>query len=233
MKEDDNQTQTISRRASAAFLPDISAEFTGPASPGVLAVPHLLVVDDDPVVRQQLELFYRQIGYGVTAVASAEEALEQFGTDAIDLVITDIKLPGMDGRKLICWVREHHPDIPMIAISGYSDIQMAVNVLKLGASDLIVKPFNLPAVQEATRAVLEKNQVYLDVRHLRRSLKNRSVFGGMLSKTAEMHRVFEIIRVVGPTDMTVLVQGETGTGKELVERNSLSKRTAQGVVCDN
>ena len=216
MKDDDNQTQTLSRRATAAFSPDTSAEFAGPASPGVLAVPHLLVVDDDPVVRQQLELFYRQIGYGVTAVASAEEALEQFGTDAIDLVITDIKLPGMDGRKLISWVREHYPDIPMIAITGYSDIQMAVNVLKVGASDLIVKPFNLPAVQEATRAVLEKNQVYLDVRHLRRSLKNRSVFSGMLSKTAEMHRVFEIIRVVGPTDMTVLVQGETGTGKELV-----------------
>ena len=219
MKTTEVKTDKLVRGAgalSAALLPVRTEEFIGPIAPGGLALPNLLIVDDDPLVRQQLELFYRQVGYAVIAVASAEEALEQFGADAIDLVITDIKLPGMDGRQLICWVREHFPDIPIIAITGYSDIQTAVNVLKLGASDLIVKPFNLAAVQEATRVVLEKNQVYLDVRHLRRALKNRSVFSGMLSKTAEMHRVFEIIRVVGPTDMTVLVQGETGTGKELV-----------------
>ena len=216
MRTNDYKPQVVLHRDRPSALPDSGEDFTGPIAPASLPVPNLLIVDDDPLVRQQLELFYRQIGYGVIAVASAEEALEQFGADAIDLVITDIKLPGMDGRQLICWVREHFPDIPMIAITGYSDIQTAVNVLKLGASDLIVKPFNLVAVQEATRVVLEKNQVYLDVRHLRRTLRNRSVFGGMLSKTAEMHRVFEIIRVVAPTDMTVLVQGETGTGKELV-----------------
>jgi len=176
----------------------------------------LLVVDDDAIVRQQLELFYSQSGYEVTVAASAEKALEHFGADAVDLLVTDIKLPGMDGSQLISKVHGMFPDVPIIAITGYSDIQTAVNVLKLGASDLIVKPFNLAAVLEATRVVLERNQVYLDIRQLRRALENGSVFSGMLSKTAEMHRVFEIIRVVGPTDMTVLVQGETGTGKELV-----------------
>jgi DNA-binding NtrC family response regulator len=176
----------------------------------------LLVVDDDPIVREQLQLFYTQSGYEVIVVGSAENALEHFGADAVDLLITDLKLPGMDGSELVSKVHATYPDVPIIAITGYSDIQTAVNVLKLGASDLIVKPFNLAAVLEATRVVLERNQVYLDIRQLRRSLENGSVFSGMLSKTAEMHRVFEIIRVVGPTDMTVLVQGETGTGKELV-----------------
>jgi DNA-binding NtrC family response regulator len=181
-----------------------------------LPVPKLLVVDDDPIVRQQLERLYTQNGYSVAAAASAEEAIRRLGNEDIDFVITDIKLPGMDGTELIAHVHQNFPDIPVIAITGYSDIQLAVNVLKQGASDFVVKPFDLGAVQESTRAALEKSKVYLEIRHLRRWLKNCSVFGGMLSKTPEMHRVFEIIRKVSPTDMTVLVQGETGTGKELV-----------------
>jgi DNA-binding NtrC family response regulator len=181
-----------------------------------LPVPNLLIVDDDPTVRQQLERLYTQSGYSVVAVSSAEEGISRFAEEDIDLAITDIKLPGMDGVQLISYIHENFPDVPVIAITGCSDIQTAVNVLKLGASDFVVKPFDLGAVQESTRAALEKSNVYMEIRHLRRWLKDGSIFGGMLSKTPEMHRVFEIIRMVAPTDMTVLVQGETGTGKELV-----------------
>jgi DNA-binding NtrC family response regulator len=152
----------------------------------------------------------------VVAVGSAEEGMRRLEEEDIDFAITDIKLPGMDGVQLISYIHQNFPDVPVIAITGYSDIQTAVNVLKLGASDFVVKPFDLGAVQESTRAALEKSHVYMEIRHLRRLLKDRSIFGGMLSKTPEMHRVFEIIRMVAPTDMTVLVQGETGTGKELV-----------------
>jgi DNA-binding NtrC family response regulator len=176
----------------------------------------ILVVDDDPRVRQQLERLYTQSGYSVVAVSSAEEAVARLAEEDIDFAITDIKLPGMDGVQLISYMHQNFPDVPVIAITGYSDIQTAVNVLKLGASDFVVKPFDLGAVQESTRVALEKSNVYMEIRHLRRWLKDRSIFGGMLSKTPEMHRVFEIIRMVAPTDMTVLVQGETGTGKELV-----------------
>ena len=182
-----------------------------------LPIPNLLIVDDDATVRQQLERLYTQKkGYSVVAVSSAEEGISRFAEEDIDLAITDIKLPGMDGVQFISYIHENFPDVPVIAITGYSDIQTAVNLLKLGASDLVVKPFDLGAVQESTRAALEKSNVYMEIRHLRRWLKDGSIFGGMLSKTPEMHRVFEIIRMVAPTDMTVLVQGETGTGKELV-----------------
>ena len=181
-----------------------------------LPIPTLLVVDDDPTVRQQLERLYTQSGYSVVAVSSAEEGISRVAEEDIDLAITDIKLPGMDGVQFISYIHENFPDVPVIAITGYSDIETAVNVLKLGASDFMVKPFDLGTVQESTRAALEKSNVYMEIRHLRRWLKDGSVFGGMLSKTPEMHRVFEIIRMVAPTDMTVLVQGETGTGKELV-----------------
>ena len=189
----------------------------GPFKKGMdLRTPNLLVVDDDATVRQQLERLYTQRGYSVVTVSSAEEGIARLAEEDIDFAITDIKLPGMDGVQLISYIHQNLPDVPVIAITGYSDIQTAVNVLKLGASDFVVKPFDLGAVQESTRVALEKSNVYMEIRHLRRWLKDRSIFGGMLSKTPEMHRVFEVIRMVGPTDMTVLVQGETGTGKELV-----------------
>jgi DNA-binding NtrC family response regulator len=140
----------------------------------------------------------------------------QLNEGNIDFVITDIKLPGLSGIDLIAHMQENFPDVPVIAITGFKDIDTAVNVLKHGAADFVVKPFDLGAVQESTRVALEKTRVYMEIRHLRRGLKNGSEFGGMLSKTAEMHRMFEIIRMVAPTEMTVSIEGETGTGKELV-----------------
>ena len=176
----------------------------------------LLVVDDDATIRQQLERLYCQSGYSVVVVRSAEEAIQRLQEGDIDFTITDIRLPGMDGVELISYIHNNFPDVPVIAITGHSDVQTAVKVLKLGASDFVVKPFDLGTVQRSTRAALEKSNVYMEIRHLRRWLKDRSIFGGMLSRTREMHQVFEIIHRVAPTDMTVLVQGETGTGKELV-----------------
>ncbi len=180
--------------------------------------PHILVVDDDEVIRLQLERLYTQSGYTAEVASSAEEALERLKTENIDLVITDIWLTGMSGINLTKRVQETYPDVPVIVITGHAEIDNAVEVLKLGASDYIVKPFSAAAIQESTQVVLEKAQVFTEIRHLRRSLKDRSEFGGMLSKTPEMHKVFEIIRMVAATDMTALVEGETGTGKELVAR---------------
>ena len=179
-------------------------------------IPNVLVVDDDATIRSQLVRLYSHSGYTVVPVSSAEEALTQLAKGNIDFVITDIKLPGLSGIDLIANMQENFPDVPVIAITGFKDIDTAVNVLKHGAADFVVKPFDLGTVQESTRVALEKTRVYMEIRHLRRGLKNGSEFGGMLSKTAEMHRMFEIIRMVAPTEMTVSIEGETGTGKELV-----------------
>jgi DNA-binding NtrC family response regulator len=199
-----------------------SAKAPAGNSPGQLSsaisslIPNVLVVDDDPTIRSQLLRLYSHSGYTVVPVSSAEDALTQLAEGNIDFVITDIKLPGLSGIDLIAHMQENFPDVPVIAITGFKDIDTAVNVLKHGAADFVVKPFDLGAVQESTRAALEKTRVYMEIRHLRRGLKNGSEFGGMLSKTAEMHRMFEIIRMVAPTEMTVSIEGETGTGKELV-----------------
>jgi len=177
---------------------------------------NVLVVDDDPTIHGQLLRLYTHDGYKVVPVSSSEEALAQLAEGTIDLVVTDIKLPGLSGVDLVASMQENFPDIPVIAITGYSDIDTAINVLKHGAADFIVKPFELAALQESTRAALEKTRVYREIRHLRHGLNNGAEFGGMLSKTREMHRLFEIIWMVAPTEMTVAIEGETGTGKELV-----------------
>jgi two-component system response regulator HydG len=159
---------------------------------------------------------YRHGGYTVEIATSAEQALERLERRDIDLVVTDIRLPGMSGVELTMRIQEFYSDVPVIGITGYADIENAVELLKRGASDYIAKPFSVATIQESTQAILEKRRVFTEIRHLRRSLKAGCEFGGMLSKTPEMHRVFEIIRMVSSTDMTVLVEGETGTGKELV-----------------
>jgi two-component system response regulator AtoC len=178
--------------------------------------PHILVIDDEVLLSQQLERLFLQRGFEVDCVHNAEDALTRLESGNIDLIVTDIFLPGQSGVELTRIAREAYPDVPIIVMTGFAEIGSAVEVLKLGASDYIVKPFSAAAIQESVENVLAKARVFVEIRHLRQNLKDRCEFGGMLSRTPEMHRVFEIIRMVSTTDMTVVVEGETGTGKELV-----------------
>lgn len=178
--------------------------------------PNILVIDDEPAVRSQLSRLFEQSGYCVETAGSAENALKQLAQGGVDFVITDIKLPAMSGTELIATMQENYPDVPVIAITGYLDIEAAVKVLKCGAVDFVVKPFDLMAVRDATITALERSRVYMEIRHLRRALKNGGEFGNMLSKTPEMHRLFETIRMVASTDMAGVIEGEPGTGKELL-----------------
>jgi DNA-binding NtrC family response regulator len=179
-------------------------------------IPHILVVDDDPALCSLLLRFYEQSGYTSESAASGEEALALLAQHNIDFVITDIKLPGINGLELVAKMKEHFPDVPVMVITGCSEIDTAINVLKNGACDFVIKPFDLVTVHESTRIALDKTRVNMEMRHLRRSLKEGYAFDGMFSKTPEMHRIFEIVRAVAPTEMTVSIEGETGTGKELL-----------------
>lgn len=181
------------------------------------STPHILVVDDDPVICQQLERLFAHDGYRITVVSTTEQAQRELENEDIDLVITDVRLTGpLDGVELTRVIAERWSDIPVIVITGYAEIETAVEVLKIGASDYLVKPLSAAAIQESTRVVLQRASLFSEIRELRRHLKENCEFGGMLSRTPEMHKVFETIRLVAPTDSTVVVEGETGTGKELV-----------------
>src|SRR5262247_3622841 len=178
---------------------------------------HILVVDDDPLICQQLEQLYTSDGYRVTVAADVEQAQRVLENEDIDLVVTDIRLGGpLDGVELTRLIAERWSDIPVIVITGFAEIETAVEVLKIGASDYLVKPVSAAAIQESTRTVLQRAILFTEIRNLRRHLRENCEFGGMLSRTPEMHQVFETIRMVAPTDGTVVIEGETGTGKELV-----------------
>jgi DNA-binding NtrC family response regulator len=182
----------------------------------VCIVPHVLIVDDDELISSGLEPVLLESGYTVSTCRKASEALAELEKEHIDLVLTDVCLPGMSGVELTRRILERWADVPIIVITGFSDIEIAVEVLKLGARDFIRKPFTPAAIQESVRVVLEQSRVFVDIRHMRNELKERCEFGGMLSRTTEMHQVFETIRMVAETDATVVIEGETGTGKELV-----------------
>jgi two-component system, NtrC family, response regulator HydG len=183
----------------------------------MISTPHILVVDDDPLICQQLEWLYADDGYRVTVASLVEQAQQVLEKEDIDLVVTDIRLKGpLDGVDLTRLIAERWSDIPVIVITGFAEIETAVEVLKIGASDYLVKPFTAAAIQESTRTVLKRAILFTEIRNLRRHLKENCEFGGMLSRTPEMHQVFETIRMVAPTDGTVVIEGETGTGKELV-----------------
>ena len=183
----------------------------------MISTPHILVVDDDPLICQHLERLYASDGYRVTVASFVEQAQQVLEKEDIDLVVTDIRLRGpLDGVELTRLVSEQWSDIPVIVITGFAEIETAVEVLKIGASDYLVKPLTAAAIQESTRTVLQRAVLFTEIRNLRRHLKENCEFGGMLSRTPEMHQVFETIRMVAPTDGTVVVEGETGTGKELV-----------------
>jgi DNA-binding NtrC family response regulator len=189
------------------------------AAPGnsIASSAHILVVDDDPVVCQQLERLYALDGYRVTVASLAEQAQQVLENEDIDLVVTDIRLAKpLDGVELTRLIAERWSDIPVIVITGYAEINTAVEVLKIGASDYLVKPLTVAAIQESTRVVLQRASLFTEFRRLRRELKEKYEFGGILSKMSEMHRMFEMIRLVAPTDSTVVIEGETGSGKELV-----------------
>jgi DNA-binding NtrC family response regulator len=187
----------------------IEQTFNGPR-------PHILVVDDEPATCQQLQRLYDSTGYTVDTVNSAEEALKRLEKRDIDLVLTDIKLPGMNGLQLIEQLQRVYPDVSVIVSTAYPAIDHALEALRCGACDYIVKPFTVNAIQQSTRATLEKRRVFSEIRNLRGSLHTGDEFGPLLSKMPEMRRVFETIRMVSPTNMTVVLDGENGTGKELV-----------------
>jgi two-component system response regulator HydG len=196
-----------------------SASLPEPTDQSLTAfVPHILIVDDDDLICRRLEQLLVQSGYTVSTCRKAIDAVQELEKECVDIVLTEVRLPDMTGVELTKQIIEKWPDVPIIVITGFAEIEIAVEVLKLGASDFIRKPFSATAIEESIKLVLKKFLLVAERRHLRECLKTRCEFGGMLSRKAEMHSIFEKIQMVAETDTTVVVEGETGTGKDLVAR---------------
>jgi DNA-binding NtrC family response regulator len=209
--------RTGERKADLSAATSISHSGSQGESKGAF-VPRILVVDDDDLVCRGVEQLLHHFGYAVSTCRQAIGALKELEKEDVDLVVTDVRLPDMTGVDLTKRIVENWPDVPVIVITGFGEIETAVQVLKYGASDFLRKPVSAAAIQESVKIVLEQFRVFIDIRHLRNDLKARYEFAGIVSRTAAMHNVFEKIRMVAETNATVVLEGETGTGKDLVAR---------------
>ncbi len=179
---------------------------------------HILVVDDEASMRQLLEIALGKEGYRVTTAESGQKALRFVEKSAVDLVISDIRMPDMTGVEVLRKVKDIHPQIPVIMITAYASTETAVEALRLGAYDYITKPFKIEELKNTLNHALEKRRLKEEVDHLKRELKHKHGMDSMIGDSRKMHELFEHIRAIARTQSTVLITGESGTGKELVAR---------------
>ena len=195
----------------------------------------ILVVDDEQSMREFLSIMLRKEGYAVRAAASAEEALEWIGRELFSLVISDIKMPGMDGIALLREVRRISPETQVLMITAFGSTETAVEAMKQGAVDYVVKPFQVDEIKILIRNALERRRLEEENALLRRQVREQQGVERIVGRGPAMQRVFEVIRRTAATRSNVLITGESGTGKELVARavHALSRRAEGPFVCVN
>jgi DNA-binding NtrC family response regulator len=186
----------------------------------------ILVVDDEQVVRESLTRWFAEEGYDVHCVSSATDALRCLADRRFDLLLVDIRMPGMDGIELQRRLQEQDSDAVVIIMTGYASVETAVTAMKQGAFDYVTKPFDPDEFSAVVRKALEHQRLQRENRALREALEISSGDIELIGRSPGIERVRELIRTVAPTDATVLIEGESGTGKELVARaiHRLSRR---------
>ena len=179
---------------------------------------HLLIVDDEVPLREAIAERLGDHGFVVEQAGSGEEAIERLSAFAFDVLITDLRLPGIDGRKVLDAAIERYPDIIGIVITGFGTVKDAVDAIKQGAADFITKPFQFDALLHVLRSAMEQRRLRSENAYLRSQLEQRYRFEGIIGRSQPMRDLFQLLETVASTSSTVLVTGETGTGKELAAR---------------
>lgn len=176
----------------------------------------ILIAEDDDLNRKNLMELLSEIGSAVTAVSDGKEAMEVFSNDKYDLVITDLKMPHVDGLQLLKFIKDVNPDNVVVVITGYATVKSAVDAMKLGAFDYITKPLKDDHVKMIIDRALSFARLKDENIALKDHLKKKYDFGKMIGYSDSMKKVFSMIEKVSSTDSTVIIYGESGTGKELV-----------------
>ncbi|MGA7878418.1 MAG: sigma-54 dependent transcriptional regulator [Desulfoferrobacter sp.] len=178
----------------------------------------ILVVDDEPIVCLSLANWLQEENYLAKAVQDGPSAIEAIKEQNWDIVLLDLKMPGMDGLEVLRKIKEIAPQIVIIMMTAYASVPSSVQAMKEGAYDYIIKPLDVEELTLMLKKIVEHQQLVTENILLRKRLTDRYAFGDIIGKSPEMVKVFELIDTVADTNATVLITGETGTGKELVAR---------------
>jgi two-component system response regulator AtoC len=193
----------------------------------------ILVVDDEAKMRRLLEIMLTQMDYTVLQAGNGVEALTVLANQRVDLIITDLKMPQLDGMGLLKQLRQQADNTPVIVVTAYGTVETAVDAMKYGASDYIVRPFELDAVEAAVQKALSLSKAQREQRYLGQD--HTQSWQGFIGTSLAMQHIYTLIQQVAATKTSVLIQGETGTGKELVARavHNTSPRASAAFVSMN
>lgn len=196
---------------------------------------HLLLVDDEPALRAVTAERLAESGFEVSEADSGERALELLSQFAYDVVISDLRLPGIQGDQVVDAALERYPGIIAIVVTGYATVKDAVEAIKRGATDFVAKPFQFDELLHVLRTALEQRRLKNENAYLRQQLDQRFGLGAIIGRSPRMRALFQLIETVAPTTTTILINGETGTGKEMVARaiHQTSGRRQQRFVALN
>jgi len=179
---------------------------------------HILVVEDEQDMLLGLRKILSKQGHRVQIAETGSIGAQKLEQSYFDIVITDLKMPGMDGMELLRKAKEAYSDIIVVMITGYGTVESAVEAMKLGAYDYITKPFDPERIKTVVRKALKQIALINENRYLKQKMREVSGTRNIVGDSREMQKVFKIVDKVASTDTTVLILGESGTGKELIAR---------------
>lgn len=179
---------------------------------------HILIVDDEPLTRQSLYEILKIDGYRVTTAKDGQEALGLIEKLLPKIVISDMKMPGIDGLQLVKEIKTKGLEIPVILITGYGSIEAAVEAMKEGAFDYITKPIVDNEIRLVIQKIIKQQELIEENRFLRERIKNtsRQCFHNIIGQNVKMQKIYDLIEAVADSNATILIQGESGTGKSLI-----------------
>ena len=188
--------------------------------------PNILIIDDEEAILDACSMVFANRKYHVSLAKTGEDGLILFKKLVFDLIILDLKLPGINGMEVLRAMKEENQETPVIMITGYATVDSAIEAMKLGAFDYLVKPFSPDELRVVTQKALDSRKLMLENIYLRKELETKTEFDAVIGKSEPIQKVLELARKVSPSDSTVLLTGESGTGKELIARmiHHLSRR---------